>query len=156
MNSVINILLFVVFMAILITSFIAIDLYINKAMQLPQNYQKNTQAMQPKVDIKEDTQNNSWIKIFSKQILNDFKYPSSELFIHLDFSNNKKTHTLKITNLDSYKFFCLNEILKSNNIKFAYQKTLDSVILEVVLNNTNLKNTLISELNKYNISYNIQ
>ena len=156
MNSVINILLFVVFMAILITSFIAIDLYINKAMQLPQNYQKNTQAMQPKVDIKEDTQNNSWIKIFSKQILNDFKYPSSELFIHLDFSNNKKTHTLKITNLDSYKFFCLNEILKSNNIKFAYQKTLDSVILEVVLNNINLKNTLISELNKYNISYNIQ
>lgn len=156
MNSVINILLFVVFMAILITSFIAIDLYINKAMQLPQNYQNNTQAMQPKVDIKEDTQNNSWIKIFSKQILNDFKYPSSELFIHLDFSNNKKTHTLKITNLDSYKFFCLNEILKSNNIKFAYQKTLDSVILEVVLNNTNLKNTLISELNKYNISYNIQ
>lgn len=156
MNSVINISLFFVFMAILVTSFIAIDFYINKTMQLPQNHKTNIQAMKPKQDIKEDEKMDSWIKIFSKQKLNDFRYPSSELFIYLDFSNKKKTHTLKITNLDSYKFFCLNEILKGNNIKFAYQKIADSVILEVVLNDADLKNILISELNKYSISYNIQ
>lgn len=154
MNSVINILLFFVFILMLATSFVAINIYINKTAHISHDVYRNIKN----TDIKESNEINpsSWVQIFAKQELHNFSYPSSELFISLDFSDKKRTNTLKITNLDSYKFFCLNEILKSNNIKFAYQKIADSVILEVVLDGANLKNTLINELNKYNISYSIQ
>lgn len=154
MNSVINILLFFVFISMLVASFVAINLYIDKYSFVP--YSNNMAQKPQNIKTSNEINNDSWIQVFSKRELYNFSYPSSELFISLDFSNKKRTNTLKITNLDPYKFFCLNEVLKSNNIKFAYQKISDSVILEVVLDKVDLKNTLINELNKYNISYTIQ
>lgn len=138
----------------IVASFVAISIYINNSASM-----LNYTSIDTKVkNVKEpkDVDNHSWVQVLSKHELYNFSYPSSELFISLDFSDKRRTNTLKITNLDSYKFFCLNEVLKSNNIKFAYQRIADSVILEVILDNENLKHMLVGELNKYNISYSIQ
>lgn len=103
-----------------------------------------------------DDYKSTWVNSFASKNIPGFSYPSLEFSIVLDFSNAKKTDTLRISNLDSYKFFCLNEVLKSNNIKFTYIKTADFVTLEVALNKNGLREKLTNELKKYNISYHIQ
>lgn len=153
MNAVINILLCLVFLALLVASFILINIYIKKFSindrQIILSHNQTTK------DDTKTSNNKTWISILSSKNITDFSYPSNELFITLDFSHTPKTHILTISNLDSYKFFCLNEILKNNNIQFAYQKKGNSLILKVALDNDNLKAKLIDELRQYHISYHI-
>ncbi|RAX54219.1 hypothetical protein CCY99_04195 [Helicobacter sp. 16-1353] len=156
MNSVINILLFFIFIIMLATLFIAVNMYIGK---LSMEDIKTSFIGSDFIHIKnkpKDDNKSTWISSLASKNIADFSYPISELAIILDFSNAKKTNILTIENLDSYKFFCLNEILKNNDIKFAYTKVADFVTLDVALNKEGLKETLINELKKYNISYHIK
>lgn len=157
MNSVINILLFVIFITMLMVSFIAVNIYIGKLSMedIRTSFTYNSFIANINDKPKDDSKS-TWISSFASKDIPSFSYPISELSIVLDFSNTKKTDTLTISNLDSYKFFCLNEVLKSNNINFTYTKVADFVTLEVALDKDSLKDKLVSELKKYNISYNIQ
>lgn len=162
MNYVLNLLLFLVFITILIISFIVVNTYVNKfyLINTKPNFTKNEKIADKNIDSNNtnstEDDKTSWIKALQKETLPNFSYPAQELFITLDFSNTKKTNILTISNLNSYKFFCLNEILKSNNIKFTYIKNNELVKLEIALDRASLKEKLTEELKKYNISYNIK
>lgn len=96
----------------------------------------------------------SWSAIFSRKEVPHYRYPTPEMFLSLDFSGSRHTDILQISNLDAYKFFCLKEILKSNNIKFTYKIVRQNAMLEIALDSAK-KDRLLADLARYNIRYNL-
>lgn len=137
--------------------FIAVNVYVKRlslddlgAMLTPSN-------IIAKVQTKDSTKTNaeSWSSIFAKKDIPHYRYPVAEMAIFLDFSHKNHTDILHISNLDSYKFFCLKEILKSNNIQFTYKITKQKAELEIALDSAKKRQNLIADLKRYNIAYNI-
>ncbi len=168
MNSLTNALLFCVSILLLAMAFIAVNVYIKKlsledlgdmlspssviskfqdsANQSTDSTAKSTQAK---------SESNLWSSVFARKELPNYRYPAPEIFIALDFSGKNRTDILRINNLDSYKFFCLKEILKSNNIQFTYRIQNQKATLEIVLDSKQKRANLLSELKRYNIAYQI-
>lgn len=96
-----------------------------------------------------------WSTIFARKELPSYRYPVPELSIAVDFSPKRYTDILQISNLDSYKFFCLKEILKSHNVRFAYHIHNQKAKLEIALDSNAMRTNLLNELKRYNIAYNI-
>lgn len=156
MNSITNILLFFVFVLLVGMSFLAVNVYMKKlTLQDLQNYIAKPLAALPAKKDEDSSKPSTWSSIFVSKEIPDFSYPSPEISISLDFSNYKKTDVLEISNLDSYKLFCLKEILKSNNIQFTYKQESKKATLAVSLNNAKQRQNLLSELERYNIAYKI-
>ena len=173
MNSALNILLFLFFVLILVAAFLGVNLYVNKLSNddaeggvaigesaknlLPTDLIASIKEPQNLIAkaLSKSARSSVWVDNFAQKNINNFSYPSSELAIALDFSNAQKTDTLAISNLDSYKFFCLNEVLKANGIRFAYIKKADQITLEVALRDNLTRSNLTNELKKYGISYQI-
>ena len=171
MNSVTNALLFCVSIVLLVMAFVAVNVYIKKLsledlgeMLSPSNIMssfdsafdssaKDANLPESKSESKSDS--NLWSSIFAKKEIPHYRYPAPEMFIALDFSGKGKTDILQISNLDSYKFFCLKEILKSNNIQFTYKIQNQKATLEIVLDSAQKRANLLSELKRYNIAYRI-
>lgn len=157
MRSITNIFLFFVFVLLVGMSFLAVNVYIKKlTLKDLQGYISNPLAALP---IKQEEQDiskpSTWSSILASKEIPNFSYPSPEISISLDFSNHQKTDVLEISNLDSYKLFCLKEILKSNNIQFTYKQVSKKATLAVSLNNAKQRQNLLSELERYNIAYKI-
>lgn len=168
MNSLTNALLFCVSILLLAMAFIAVNVYIKKlsledlgdmlspssviskfqdsAKESADSTAKSTQAK---------SESNLWSSVFARKELPNYRYPAPEIFIALDFSGKNRTDILRINNLDSYKFFCLKEILKSNNIQFTYRIQNQKATLEIVLDSKQKRANLLSELKRYNIAYQI-
>lgn len=162
MNSLTNALLFCVSILLLAMAFIAVNVYIKKIsledlgdMLSPSVLTLQDSPKLPQDSINQSTQSQSWSSLFSKREVPHYRYPTPELFIALDFSGKNRTDILKISNLDSYKFFCLKEILKSNNIQFTYKIQNQKAMLEIVLDSAQKRANLLSELKRYNIAYQI-
>ncbi|RDU64161.1 hypothetical protein [Helicobacter sp. MIT 14-3879] len=160
MNLLTNILLFFISILILLMAFVAVNVYVNKLTTkdlqsyLLSPFKESVNIKKNKIDeVKKPT---TWSSILASKEIPNFSYPSPEVFITLDFSNVNKTDILQIINLDSYKLFCLKEILKSNNIKFTYIQNSNVATLEVALINLKQRQNLISELKRYNIAYHIK
>lgn len=157
MNSITNVLLFFLSVILLAMCFIAVNVYV-KRLSL-----QDLHDMLTSISVKNTTQiakspakkAESWSAIFAKKEIPHYRYPVSEMSIYLDFSNANHTDILRISNLDSYKFFCLKEILKSNNIQFTYKITNQKAMLEVALDSAKKRENLIADLKRYNIAYNI-
>lgn len=154
MNAVLNITLFFVFVLILLASFFAINIYVNKS-NMPEILVVDSKIPSKDKESKIELPA-SWARAFAKKEMPDFAYPAQEYAIKLDFSPARVTNIIEISNLDSYKFFCLNEILKSNNIQFSYQKKGDFLNLRVSLLNASVRAKLENELRKYNIKFSIK
>lgn len=169
MNSLLNLALFVLAIALLCVAFLAVNIYVNKwsMTDLSRNLRAlNEMALFEKrfanlaESVSESAQDSSesktlWSNIFAKKEIPDFRYPTQELAIALDFSGANHTDFLTIKNLDSYKFFCLKEILKRNDIQFTYALNGKLATLEIALDSPKTRANLISDLKRYNISYTI-
>lgn len=169
MNSLTNALLFCVSIILLVMAFIAVNVYVNRLsledlgdMLSPSDFmarfgkdlaldsQRRAESNESKMH-----ESNLWSSIFAKKELPNYRYPAPEMFIALDFSGKNRTDILQISNLDSYKFFCLKEILKANNIQFTYKIQNQKATLEIVLDSALKRTNLLSELKRYNIAYRI-
>ena len=167
MNSVTNALLFCVSIILLVMAFVAVNVYIKKLsledlgdMLSPSNIMSSfdlaLDSSASGANLPESkSDSNLWSSIFAKKEIPHYRYPAPEMFIALDFSGKGKTDILQISNLDSYKFFCLKEILKSNNIQFTYKIQNQKATLEIVLDSAQKRANLLSELKRYNIAYRI-
>ncbi len=170
MNSITNVLLFCVSIVLLVMAFVAVNVYVKKLsledlgdMLSPSNIMagidlalvsKDSDAKSANLaESKSDS--NLWSSIFAKKEIPHYRYPAPEMFIALDFSGKNRTDILQISNLDSYKFFCLKEILKSNNIQFTYKIQNQKATLEIVLDSAQKRANLLNELKRYNIAYRI-
>ncbi len=169
MSSLTNALLFCVSILLLAMAFIAVNVYIKKLsledlgdMLSPSNIISQFQDsanLTPNDAIldaqPQKSESKLWSSIFARKELPNYRYPAPEIFIELDFSGKNRTDILQISNLDSYKFFCLKEILKSNNIQFTYRIQNQKATLEIVLDSEQKRAKLLSELKRYNIAYRI-
>ena len=170
MNSITNVLLFCVSIVLLVMAFVAVNVYVKKLsledlgdMLTPSNIMAGIDLALVSKDSGAKSANlaeskgdsNLWSSIFAKKEIPHYRYPAPEMFIALDFSGKNRTDILQISNLDSYKFFCLKEILKSNNIQFTYKIQHHKATLEIVLDSAQKRANLLNELKRYNIAYRI-
>lgn len=166
MNSLTNALLFCVSILLLAMAFIAVNVYIKKLsledlgdMLSPSGviskFQDSANQVASSATKSTQSHSNLWSSVFARKELPNYRYPAPEIFIALDFSGKNRTDILRINNLDSYKFFCLKEILKSNNIQFTYRIQNQKATLEIVLDSKQKRANLLSELKRYNIAYQI-
>ena len=182
MKSITNLLLFVASVALLAMCFVAVNVFVGRlslddlstALESRVNIAKygadsgiesTSKGAESRADssanIAESTADSiargakkSWSAIFSRKEVPHYRYPTPEMFLSLDFSGSRHTDILQISNLDAYKFFCLKEILKSNNIKFTYKIVRQNAMLEIALDSAK-KDRLLADLARYNIRYNL-
>ncbi len=85
----------------------------------------------------------------------DFAYPATEVEFSINFFQDgykKQKNQIVISNVDEETFFCLREILKEENIHFAYRKTQDSLDIVLYLQNTQ-EGRLLDLFDYYGIHY---
>lgn len=156
MNSITNLLLFFASIVLLAMCFVAVNVYVKRLnlddLQAMLSSIKTTETQSTETPT---SKAESWSSIFAKREIPHYRYPVPEVSILLDFSSVNHTDILRISNLDSYKFFCLKEILKSNNIQFTYKITKQKASLEIALDSAKKRQNLIADLKRYNIDYNI-
>ncbi|GMB95906.1 hypothetical protein [Helicobacter sp. NHP22-001] len=80
-----------------------------------------------------------------------FLYPSLEKKVDIEFLESTPTRKILVKNLDSYKLFCLREILKTEHIDFALDKKKARTTLIIYLPNATTQ--FLKDLKYYQIPY---
>ena len=99
-----------------------------------------------------------WAKDFIESTQSSYAYPALELDISFDLQAPEKTYKqfrVIVEPLDSYKFFCLPQVLSSNGMNYAYYKSGNSLQLMVSAKSEEFLNQVLSQLNRYEIKYQI-
>ncbi|WP_163564987.1 hypothetical protein [Helicobacter suis] len=81
----------------------------------------------------------------------DFSYPVVERKLAVEFLDNVPRRKLLVRNLDTYKLFCLHEILKVKHIDFATDEKDKKITLIIYLPNT--AKQFLDDLKYYQIPY---
>lgn len=99
----------------------------------------------------------AWVKRFSTQENPPYRYPAPELHVKLDFAPAValKTFRVVVGELDSYRFFCLNQVLLAHKINYAYYKTEGHIRLIVTTQDESYLRSVLKELQRYEITYEI-
>ncbi len=102
-----------------------------------------------------------WIEGIVKREQKEYSYAATELDIRLDYQDAMKNRDYKhyridVENLDSYKFFCINQVLKSKNILYSYYKVDGLIKIAISESNRDLLNDALKEIKKYKIDYTIK
>ncbi|RDU72777.1 hypothetical protein CQA66_03700 [Helicobacter aurati] len=111
----------------------------------------------PKVDT---TKNTQWLQN-TEQItkVSNYQFPANILDIAIEVKRERdlKIDPTKVAvkNLDDYKFFCLNEILRQRHIDFSYFKNQDSLNLLLFVPDETKRKTLLKDFEYYEIEYEI-
>ena len=64
--------------------------------------------------------------------------------------------SISINDLDEYKFACVKQVLRQNNIESAYYKSGDSLRLMVFLTDEAMYEKLLADLKYYRLSFSVQ
>ncbi|PAF51101.1 hypothetical protein BKH43_02530 [Helicobacter sp. 13S00401-1] len=89
----------------------------------------------------------------------NFQFPINVININISVKKPDEMQVdptkILIENLDEYKFFYLNEILRLKHIKFSYYKSGDKLALLVSIPNAALRESMLKDFRYYNIKYQI-
>jgi hypothetical protein len=99
-----------------------------------------------------------WLNHFSKSEQNGYFYPVNEIYINLDLNEQAgliKTYQLDAPISDSYKLFCLQEVLKQYNVRYFLNKNQEDAKLLIYLDDKSKLDLLVKALKTYDISANI-
>ena len=99
-----------------------------------------------------------WLNHFSKSEQNGYFYPVNEIYINLDLNEKTgltKTYQLDAPISDSYKLFCLQEVLKQYNVRYFLNKNQEDAKLLLYLDDKSKLDLLVKALKTYDISANI-
>lgn len=113
------------------------------------------------VDLKklQSIKDNTWVTSSNSNIDTSFQYPVNLLNINIDVKAKnelKKDYTkVFVKDLDDYKFFCLNEILRQKDIEFSYYKNNNTLDLLIFMPDETQRNELLNDFKYYQISYTI-
>ncbi|STQ85692.1 hypothetical protein LS73_005225 [Helicobacter muridarum] len=111
----------------------------------------------PRIQI---SNNKEWIQNTEKvSKISTFQFPANVLDISIDV---KKEVDIKIDptkivvkNLDDYKFFCLNEILRQKRVDFSYFKNENSLHLLLFIPDETKRKLLLKDFEYYDIEYEV-
>ncbi len=123
----------------------------------PQIPQKATITNIPKM---ESVQDDVWISNANEKALaTTYQFPSNVLDINIEvkrYEDLKTDYTkVLVKNLDDYKFFCLNEILRQKHIDFSYFKHKNTLDLLLFMPNENQREMILKDFAYYGIEYEI-
>ena len=99
-----------------------------------------------------------WLNHFSKSEQNGYFYPVNEIYINLDLNEQTgltKTYQLDAPISDSYKLFCLQEVLKQYNVRYFLNKNQEDAKLLLYLDDKSKLDLLVRALKTYDINANI-
>ena len=63
---------------------------------------------------------------------------------------------ISISELDEYKFACVKQVLRQNNIESAYYKSGNTLKLVVLLTDEAMYKRLLADLQYYRLNYSVQ
>lgn len=121
----------------------------NASIDLPQPRQPsaNAQSHRPM----------DWLSGLSQRGQNTFVYPAPEVQLHLslveDRVRNTKDFRVKVRAIDSYQFFCLNQVLTAHKINYSYYRTGDAVELVINAQDEGYIKSVLEKLRYYEINY---
>lgn len=101
----------------------------------------------------------SWTSDFAQEGVGDFVYPALELDISFDLvslEKRQKQFRVFMEEMDSYKFFCLNQVLTSNGINYAFYKNGKGIRLMVSAKSEEFLSSVLEQLKRYDIEYRIE
>ena len=106
----------------------------------------------------ESVQDDVWISNANeKAIATTYQFPSNVLNIAIDvkrYEDLKTDYTkVLVKNLDDYKFFCLNEILRQKHIDFSYFKHKDTLDLLLFMPDEKQREMILNDFKYYGIEY---
>ncbi|PAF45335.1 hypothetical protein [Helicobacter sp. 11S02629-2] len=115
----------------------------------------STLGTEPKLDVGD---NSGWLA--KADVPNsDFQFPINVININISVKKPNEMQVdptkILIENLDEYKFFYLNEILRQKHIKFSYYKSGDKLALLVSIPDAALRESMLKDFRYYNIKYQI-
>jgi hypothetical protein len=97
----------------------------------------------------------AWLSHFSKSEKSGYYYPVNEIYINLDL-NDQTTSTnayqLSEPISDSYKLFCLQEVLKEYNIRYFLNKNNEDSKLILYVDNKSKLESVEKSLKTYDIN----
>ncbi len=103
----------------------------------------------------DDETPSKWLSHFSKSEQNGYYYPVNEIYIDLDLNEQiagMKTYQLDTPISDSYKLFCLQEVLREYNVRYFLDKNEEDTKLLIYANDESKFNLLVNALKTYDIS----
>lgn len=114
----------------------------------------------PKTSTDKIIQDESWLNSLANNDELLYAYPATELSVRFDFAdaNSKRgmPSSISINDLDEYKFACVKQVLRQNNIESAYYKSGDSLKLMVFLTDEAMYERLLADLKYYRLSFSVQ
>jgi len=96
-----------------------------------------------------------WVKKFATSAQKGYFYPVNEISIELALEENIDVYDeyrLDVEPLDTYKFFCLRQVLGSFNIHYLLQRQHDDVQTVLFSDNKSELEAIVKELKTYNIN----
>ncbi len=102
--------------------------------------------------------NDSWTSSLSQGDQGNYMYPALELDISFDIDSlekRQKQFRVIVEELDSYKFFCLNQVLTSNGMNYAFYRNGKGIQLMVSAKSEEYLNAVLEQLKHYEIKYQV-
>lgn len=143
------------FLGLLLVIFFALTTYVFLAYyySAPKNIQVEHQlVLSQKKSIEKEE---SWLFSLLKSQKN-YTYPATEIKVNVDFKSlaeRSESTKLVIKDLDDYKFFCLNEVLKEENVEYAYEQAGNLANIIIYLPEGLKRKQIIQDLRHYEIEY---
>ncbi|RAX58856.1 hypothetical protein CCZ01_01280 [Helicobacter monodelphidis] len=101
----------------------------------------------------------SWADGLSSGKRGSFVYPALELSINFDVTPpeaGEQRFLVMVEQLDAYRFFCLNYVLNSNGINYAYYKNGGRIQLMINARSEQYLKSVLEQLKQYEIQYQLQ
>lgn len=114
----------------------------------------------PQTSTNQIQQSESWLNSLADHDELPYAYPAAELSVRFDFADKDSKRgmpsSISINDLDEYKFACVKQVLRQNNIESAYHKSGDSLRLMVFLTDEAMYEKLLADLKYYRLSFSVQ
>lgn len=101
----------------------------------------------------------AWVSHLAEKGTLDYLFPAAEMQIRLELIKRLKdeeVYRIVIDDIDNYKFFCINQVLSSNDIKYSYYRQGGFIRLVVTTADRAYMEAVLGELKEYGIDYTIE
>jgi len=132
----------------LIMFFVSINYVDEKSLLL------NLDSLQHSTKETKKADDRGWIKSFASSAQKGYFYPVNEISIELSLDENIRSYNeyrLDIEPLDTYRFFCLRQVLTSFNVHYLLQRHHEDVKTVLFSDKKSELQKIVKELKTYNI-----
>lgn len=122
------------------------------------------QPLQQQSDANQTADKTVWFDKLDKDKREDFYYPVTEISIKLSldenvdkkFRSHRKQFKLVTQSLDEHHYFCLKQVLEQSRVKHKLERFDNEIAVILYSNSEPALETIVKELDIYNIKSNVQ